>query len=222
MHAMAPYLPSVTNQPTGATVTAPQLPAIGNTPSGWDLGLNYGTPIPGTPDNPTPTANAALGQVNPNVQTYAGQPSYQGAPGTQSGNVPPGAPAEPASQPSQQQLLAAQAQAYRSRPGAGNRPQFTTDQLNQMSLQAAQQGRTYWNPNLLQPGQPVTNALTLPPSAGITQSALAQMPGQGNVSGSALVPQPGGWTSAVQVPVYQQQLAMLQNPNQLYGGGGAP
>ena len=134
MHALAGPNMQVTNAPTGATVQAPSLLL----PS-WLTPAAAATAAPMNQANPAITANAQPGA--------AGEPS---------GPVPAGAPTPTPSN------LAAQAAAYRAATGGGA---LTTDQLNAQSLAAAQAGRTYLNPNVvLQPGQNVTNMLTLPPT----------------------------------------------------------
>lgn len=175
------------------------------TPSGWDLGLNVGTPIPGTPYNPATTA-PPLNQVNPTVQTYAGQAGTQGLPGSPSGPVPAGAPTPPPSQ------LASDAQAFRVRHGIGSPQQLTADQLNQLSLQAAQQGRTYWPPGTqVAAGQYAPNLLQRPPAV-VPVVAMNQ-----------LTPQ---WASAARVPVSSVPLAdpnvhYVPPPQQAASDGGA-
>jgi len=147
MHSLAGPNMQVTNAPTGSTVTAPGWLTTA-TPSGWDLGMNAGIPLP--PVNVQ--ANANLNQVNPNVQTYAGQPGWGGVPQAAVSTVP----------------LAAQAARYRVQHGVGStlaQDRMTTDQLNAMSLRAAQAGRTYWAPGTqVAAGQFAPNLLQAPPS----------------------------------------------------------
>lgn len=183
-------------------------------------GGGFGTP------SPAPITQPVLNQANP-----AFTAGMAGLPGSPSGNVPAGAPTPSPSHPA----LSAQAQAYRNRtmgqPSVTLAPQtvtaaaptqgleLTTDQLNQMSLAAAQQGRTYWNPNLnVQPGGNVTNALTLPPGA--NQSG-------GMIAGNALVPGNVSGTANSLTGQTDQQLAQLnayqnwqRQQQMLYGGGG--
>jgi hypothetical protein len=134
--------PSLAASPFGPVPTAgPGVPAGtpgplaaatgGFTPSPFgDLSLNVGTPMPGTQYNPTvalppvnvtaPARDPVLNQVNPNVQTYAGQPGYSG------------------------DATANAARNYRLAHGLGTaQDRMTADQLNAMSLQAAQQGRNF-------------------------------------------------------------------------------
>lgn len=187
---------------------------------------SVGTPGGGyrTP-SPAPLTQPALNQANPAMTA-----GIAGQPGSPSGNVAAGAPTPAPSNPA----LAAQAAAYRGggTPSVTLAPQtvtaqaptqglgLTTDQLNQMSLQAAQQGRTFWNPNLnVQPGGNVLNALTLPPNAGANAlyQGVAQNPAAATQFASAA---PVGFTQQnLPVPTRWQQ---QQNPALLYGGGGAP
>lgn len=186
---------------------------------------SVGTPFGGyhTP-SPAPLPQPAMNQANP-----AATAGIAGLPGSPSGNVPAGAPTPAPSQPA----LADQAAAYRNgTPSVSLAPQtvtaqaptqglgLTTDQLNQMSLQAAQQGRTFWNPSLnMQPGGNVLNALTLPPNSGANAlyQGVAQNPAAATQFASAA---PVGFTQQnLPVPTRWQQ---QQNPALLYGGGGGP
>jgi len=68
---------------------------------------------------------------------------------------------------------------YRLAHGLGSAAdRIAADQLNRLSLQAAQQGRNYWAPGTtVQPGQLAPNLLTMPPSAGAANAnALAPQP----------------------------------------------
>lgn len=174
-------------------------------------GGGYRTPSPA----PTGAPQAAqqpmvMNQANPAFT--AGIPGLAGSP---SGNVPVGAPT-PA--PSFTPSLSAQAQAYRQRNMGGTGLGLTTDQLNAQSLQAAQQGRTYWNPAMnVQPGGNVVNALTTPPGAG-TMAGNALVPG--NPSGTANTLTPGTNQQLAQLNGYQQWLAQQQQLQSMYGGGG--
>lgn len=166
--------------------------------------------------SPAPVGGAqqpmVMNQANPAFT--AGIPGLAGSP---SGNVPAGAPTPAPSTPA----LSAQAAAYRQRNSMGQGGTglgLTTDQLNQMSLQAAQQGRTYWNPSMnVQPGGNVVNALTTPPGAGtMVGNALAP----GNASGAAGTLTQGTNQQLAQLNSYQQWLAQQQQLASMYGGGG--
>jgi len=158
--------PSLAANPFGPVPTAgPGVPAgtpgpVAAASPGFQLGANVGTPIvPGSWFNSAPAATPSvafppvnvtapardpvLNQVNPNVQTYAGQPGYSG------------------------DATANAARNYRLAHGLGTaQDRMTADRLNAMSLQAAQQGRTYWPPGTtVGTGQYAPNLLQMPPAA---------------------------------------------------------
>lgn len=197
-------------------------PAAAPPQMGTDTGLNYSTPIPGSVYNPltaatpsivlppqTITARApqpVLNQVNPNVQTFAGQPGW--------GTTNP----------------AAAAAQYRLQHGIGSAQELTTDQLNAQSLAAAQAGRTSFNPQLAaQYGQPmaagqygppttVVNALSVPQQA--PQMAAPVAANQNQLAGGA-----GYWTQPGALGSwYLPNVHWLQGllpPAQQQGGGTA-
>lgn len=174
-------------------------------------GGGYRTPSPA----PTGTAQQPMVMNQANPAFTAGIPGLAGSP---SGNVPPGppTPAPSVTTPS----LSAQAAAYRQRNmgQGGTGLGLTTDQLNQMSLAAAQQGRTYWNPSMnVQPGGNVINALTTPPGAG-TMVGNALVPGNASGAGGTLTQ--GSNQQLAQLNSYQQWLAQQQQFASMYGGGG--
>lgn len=175
-------------------------------------GGGYRTPSP-APVAGTTSAQQPMVMNQANPAFTAGIPGLAGSP---SGNVPTGAPT-PA--PSVTPSLSTQAQAYRQRNNMGGTGLgFTTDQLNQMSLQAAQQGRTWWNPAMnVQPGGNVVNALTTPPGAG-TMVGNALVPGNASGAGGTLTQ--GTDQQLAQLNTYQQWLAQQQQLASMYGGGG--
>jgi len=81
--------------------------------------------------------------------------------------VPVGTPADPASA----------ARNYRLQHGLGTaQDRMTADQLNAMSLQAAQAGRTYWAPGtVVGPGQYAPNLLQAPPAAPVAANPLTNV-----------------------------------------------
>jgi len=135
-----PFVPTAgPGVPAGTPTPAPVAAPGGFTPSPFgDLSLNVGTPIPGTQYNP---ATAATPSIVLPPQTITAT------------RLPP----DPATA----------ARNYRLTHGLGTaQDRMTTDQLNAMSLAAAQAGRTYWPPGtVVGPGQYAPNLLQAPPAA---------------------------------------------------------
>jgi len=181
-HAMAPYFPPVTNQPVGSTITAPSWLNPGNWNWNWLAG---GTPTgPYTTQEPPPLGVTQLPEVTVTAQAPGRGPT-----------VPPD--------------RAADARNYRLQHGVGSRQDLDTDRLNQLSLQAAQQGRTY-----LPPG------LTIAPQAasqGVFAPNLLVDPSYANNYAQALPNRVGVTPQNIANVHWLQNIA--QNQNQAQGGG---
>lgn len=124
------------------------------------------TPPVTAPPPVAPVPPWTVSQLNQPTLSASGVPGLAGTP-----SGPPMAPTydmPPAPTPTTLPTLEVTARRYRVAHGMGS--QSDADALNAQSLAAAQAGRTYWNPALLQPGQPVLNALTTPPVSNPLQS----------------------------------------------------